>query len=178
MESFYLTEQYDSADHYARIILERGTVDAGAQNKASLYLGKTAMARGDFDGAKDEFLNTLNSARDEYGAEAKFLLAKLFYDQKQYTQSIETLISLSNDFSEYQDWVGKAFLLLADNYVGLNNLFQAKGTLQSLVDDFPSDSVKEAARKKIVEIDKLQMEQQKVQEADTLDTIDTTENNR
>ena len=178
MESFYLTEQYDSADHYARIILERGTVDAGAQNKASLYLGKTAMARGDFDGAKDEFLNTLNSARDEYGAEAKFLLAKLFYDQKQYTQSIETLISLSNDFSEYQDWVGKAFLLLADNYVGLNNLFQDKDTLQSLVDDFPSDSVKEAARKKIVEIDKLQMEQQKVQEADTLDTIDTTENNR
>jgi TolA-binding protein len=178
MESFYLTDQYDSADHYARIILERGAVDAGAQNKASLYLGKTAMARGDFDGAKDEFLNTLNSARDEYGAEAKYLLAKLFYDQKQYNQSIETLISLSNDFSEYQDWVGRAFLLLADNYVGLNNLFQAKGTLQSLVDDFPSDSVKEAARKKIVEIDKLQMEQQKVQEADTLDTIDTTENNR
>jgi hypothetical protein len=38
--------------------------------------------------------------------------------------------------------------------------------------------VKETARKKIIEIDKAQMEQQQLQEADTLDTIDTTENNR
>ncbi len=178
MESFYLTEQYDSADYYARIILERGAVNAGAHNKASLFLGKTAMARGDLDGAKDEFLNTLNSARDEYGAEAKYLLGKLLYEQKQYNQSIETLVSLNNDFGEYEEWVGKAFLLLAENYVALNNFFQAKGTLQSLVDDFPSDTVKEAARKRIVELDKLQLEQQKVQEADTLDTIDTTENDR
>ena len=178
MESFFLTEQYDSADYYARTILERGAVNAGAQNKASLYLGKTAMARGDLDGAKDEFLNTLNSARVEYGAEAKYLLGKLLYEQKQYNQSIETLISLNNDFREYEEWVGRAFLLLADNYAALNNFFQARGTLQSLVDDFPSDTVKETARKKILEIDKLQNEQQKVQEADTLDTIDTTETNR
>ena len=45
MESFFLLAQYDSADAYARIILERGNVNAGAQNKASLYLGKTAMAK-------------------------------------------------------------------------------------------------------------------------------------
>ena len=178
MESFYLTEQYDSADQYARTILESGNVNAGAQNKASLYLGKTAMARGDFDGAKDEFLNTLNAARDEHGAEAKYLLAKLFYNQKEYQQSIETLISLNNDFKEYQDWVGKSYLLLADNYVALNNLFQAKGTLQSLVDHFPLQNVKEAARKKIVEIDNRQVEEQQVEELDTLDTIDTIENNR
>jgi TolA-binding protein len=178
MESFYLTEQYDSADQYARMILESGNVNAGAQNKASLYLGKTAMARGDLESAKDEFLNTLNAARDENGAEAKYLLGKLFYDQKEYQRSIETLISLNKDFSEYEDWVGKSYLLLADNYLALNNVFQAKGTLQSLVDQFPLQNVKEAARKKIAEIDALQTEQQQAEEADTLETIDTIENNR
>ncbi len=84
MESFYLTEQYDSADIYARTILQNGNINAGAANKASLYLGKTAMARGDSTSAKDEFLNTLNAAQDEYGAEAKYLLAQLFYNQKAY----------------------------------------------------------------------------------------------
>ncbi len=177
MESFYLTEQYDSADFYARIILERGNVNAGAENKASLYLGKTAMARGDLEGAKDEFLNTLNAARDEYGAEAKFLLAQLFYNKKEYKQSIETLVSLNTDFAEYQEWVGKSYLLLADNYVALNNVFQAKATLQSLIDNFPSQNVKEAARKKLQEIDKQQIEQQAVEE-DTLETINTIDNNR
>jgi TolA-binding protein len=178
MESFYLSEQYDSADLYARLILERGNVNAGAQNKASLYLGKTAMARGDFEGAKDEFLNTLNAARDEYGAEAKFLVAQIFYNQKEYKQSNETLIGLNADFSEYQEWVGKSYLLMADNYVGLNNTFQARHTLQSLVDNFPSQNVKEAAQKKIQEIDKRQIEEQQTQEQDTLETINTIDNNR
>lgn len=177
MESFYLSEQYDSADHYARIILERGNVNAGAENKASLYLGKTAMARGDFESAKDEFLNTLNAARDEYGAEAKFLLAQLFHNQKEYKQSNETLISLNNDFAEYQEWVGKSYLLMADNYAALNNAFQARATLQSLVDNFPLQNIKEAARKKIQELDK-QIEQQQTQEQDTLETINTIDNNR
>lgn len=178
MESFYLTQQYDSADHYARIILERGNVNAGAENKASLYLGKTAMARGDLDGAKDEFLNTLNAARDEFGAEAKYLLAQILYDQKENKQSIETLVSLNTDFKEYQDWVGKSYLLLADNYVALNNVFQAKATLQSLIENFPQESIKEAARKKIQVIDKRQIEAQQAEVEDTVETINTIENNR
>ncbi|HXR79334.1 MAG TPA: tetratricopeptide repeat protein, partial [Saprospiraceae bacterium] len=180
MESFYLTEQYDSADIYARTILQNGNINAGAGNKASLYLGKTAMARGDSTSAKDEFLNTLNAAQDEYGAEAKYLLAQLFYNNKAYRHSIETLVSLNNDFAEYQDWVGKSYLLLADNYVGLNNVFQAKATLQSLIDNFPQQSVKETARKKMQEIDKRQIEIQREQEQDTLETVelDSIDNNR
>jgi TolA-binding protein len=177
MESFYLIQQYDSADVYARIILERGNVNAGAENKASLYLGKTAMARGDFETAKDEFLNTLNAARDEYGAEAKYLLASILNQQKEYKQSNETLISLNSDFAEYQDWVGKSYLLLADNYVAMENVFQAKATLQSLIDNFPSPQVKEASRKKLMEIDKRQADEQLKQAADTV-ALDTLNNNR
>lgn len=168
MESFYLLSLYDSADVYARIILEKGAVNAAAQNKASLYLGKTAYARGDFETAKDEFLNTLNAAQDEYGAEAKYLLANIFYQQKEYKQSYETLISLNNDFAAYDDWVGKSFLLLADNFMAQQDYFQAKATLQSIVDNFPLDHVKEQARQKLKEVEKLEQEKQKQQEADTL----------
>ena len=88
MESFYLLAQYDSADVYARIILERGNVNADAQNKASLYLGKTAMARGDFETAKDEFLNTLNAARDESGAEAKVFAWRRSFTSRRSISSV------------------------------------------------------------------------------------------
>jgi TolA-binding protein len=169
MESFYLLGTYDSADTYARIILERGNVSAGAQNKASLYLGKSAMARGDNETAKDEFLNTLNTAQDEYGAEAKYSLALIFYNEKQYKQAYETLISLNNDFAAYEEWVGKSFLLLADNFVATGDLFNARNTLQSLVDKFPGQQVKDQAKAKLLEIDKLDLEEKKKAEADTLD---------
>lgn len=168
METFFLLEQYDSANAYARLILERGNVNAGATNKASLFLGKVAMAKGDLETAKDEFLNTLNAARDEYGAEAKYLLAQTFYQQKDYKQSYETLISLTKDFESYQEWVGKAFLLLADNFVAMDDIFQAKATLQSL-DKFPLQSVKDEARKKLAQIEQVQSEKQKAAEADTVE---------
>ncbi len=168
MESFYLKGQYDSVDVYAQTIIERGNINAGAQNKASLYLGKTALARGDFEGAKDEFLNTLNAARDEFGAEAKYLLAEIFYNQKQYKQCYETSMGLINDFATYDLWVGKAFLLLADNFAAQDDIFQARATLQSL-DKFPLPSIKDEAKAKLKQLEQAELEKQKKLEADTLD---------
>jgi TolA-binding protein len=169
MESFYLSGAYDSSAVYARTIVERGSVDAAGQNKASLYLGKIALAKGDTEGAKDEFLNTLNTAQDEYGAEAKYLLAKIQYDQKEYKESYKTLISLNNDFSAYDQWVGKSFLLMADVFVATDDVFQARHTLQSLIDNFPLTQIKEEAKQKLRALEQSEAEKQKALEADTLD---------
>jgi TolA-binding protein len=152
MRSHYLLAQYDSSDVYAGLILEKGNVNAGAQNMASLYLGKSAMARGDYEAAKDEFINTLNTARDEYGAEAKYLLAEIFYLTKDHKQCYETVVSLIKDFAAYPEWVGKSYLLLADSYVAIGDLFQAKGTLRSL-ESFPLESIKSLAAEKLRKIE-------------------------
>jgi TolA-binding protein len=177
MESFYLLSEYDSADIYAKIIVERGAVNAGGQNKASLYLGKTALARGDFEAAQDEFLNTLNTAQDAYGAEAKYLLAQIFYLRKEYKKSYETLLSLTEDFAAYDEWVGKAYLLMADNFVAMDQIFQARATLQSLVENFPLEPVKRSAARKLKEIDEAEARRQRMLEADTIET-DTIQTNR
>lgn len=170
MESHYLLAQYDSSAQYAQIILEKGNVNAGAQNKASLYLGKTAMAKGDYDLAQDEFLNTLNSAQDEYGAEAKYLLGEIQYLNKQHKQCYETLISLNSDFAAYPEWVGKSFLLLADNYLAMGDSFQAKGTLNSLIDNFPKEDIKVIAREKFKKImSEEEVIKQKQLKADSVD---------
>jgi TolA-binding protein len=170
MESFFLMARYDSVNTYANIILERGNINAGAQNKASLYLGKSAMAQGNYDLAKDEFINTLNTARDEYGAEARYRLGEIFYLTKQYDQCYKTLIGMDADFSAYEEWVGRSFLLLADNFVAMNNTFQAKATLQSLIDKFPLQTIKDAAKDKLKKIEEAESEaKQKQVQADTLD---------
>jgi tetratricopeptide (TPR) repeat protein len=153
MESHYLLAQYDSADKYANLIIEKGNINAGAVNKASLFLGKTAMARGDYETAKDEFLHTLNSAQDEYGAEAKYLMAEIFHLNGQYAQCYETLVSLNKDFSAYTEWVGKSFLLLIDNYLKQGETFQARGTAKSLIENFPLQHIKDKAAEKLKQMD-------------------------
>jgi TolA-binding protein len=127
------------------------------------------MARGDFETAKDEFLNTLNAARDEYGAEAKYLLAQIFFQQKDHKACYETLISLNDDFKAYQEWVGKSYLLLADNFTAMDDVFQAKATLQSLIDHFPLQHVKDEAKRKLNALEQLETEKQKQTDADTLE---------
>ncbi|MEO7080039.1 MAG: hypothetical protein ABIY71_00885, partial [Flavobacteriales bacterium] len=48
----------------------------------------------------------------------------------------------------YDHWKAKGFILLGDIYVGLDDLFQAKATLQSVVDHCAEpDLVAQAARR-------------------------------
>ncbi len=167
MESYYLLAKYDSSDVFAKKILEQGSVNASSQNKAALFMGKNAMGRGDYETAKDEFLTTLNSARDENGAEAKYLLGEIFYLNKEYKQCYETLLSLNSDFASYEDWVGKSYLLLADNFLATGDVFQAKGTLKSLIDNFPAQGVKDLARQKLRAIEEAELKKKAQEKADT-----------
>jgi len=169
MESYYLLGQYDSTAKFARKIQELGGVNASSLSKATLYLGKCAKARGDYETAKDEFLATINAAQDEYGAEAKYLLGEIFYLKKEYPACQETLISLNHDFAAYEDWVGKSFLLLADSYTATGELFQAKGTLKSLIDNFPKQEVKDLATEKLKAIEQQELKKAPVEKTDSTD---------
>ncbi len=167
MESYYSLAQYDSTEKYAKIILEKGSVNAGAQNKASLFLGKAAIGKKDYETAKDELLGTINAAQDEYGAEAKYRLAEIFYITKDYKQCYATLIGLHTDFASYTDWVGKSYLLLADDCLAMNDSYQAKATLQSLIDNFPLEEVKKQAAEKLKKIDADELKKQQPAKTDS-----------
>jgi TolA-binding protein len=119
------------------------------QNRAALMSGKIAMAKGDYETAQDEFLTIVNNASDESGAEAKYRIAEIQYISKQYKQSYETLIDLNKKFQSYPNWIGKAFLLLADNSQAMGDTFQAKATLKSLIDKFPLETIREEAKVKL-----------------------------
>ncbi len=168
MDSYYQLGKYDSTEKYAKIILEKGSVNAGAQDKASLYLGKAALAKGDIEAAKDEFLSTINAAQDEYGAEAKYRLAEIFFNAKDYKQCNETLFSLNTDFASYTVWVGKSYLLLADSYLAVGDSFQAKATLRSLIDNFPLDEVKKEATAKLKKMDEEELKKKESIKPDSL----------
>ena len=153
MESFYITNSFDSCLVYANKLINDASVSSPTQNRAALMSGKIAMAKGDYATAQDEFLTIVNNASDESGAEAKYRIAEIHYISKEYKQSYETIIDLNKKYSSYAFWVGKAFLLLADNSVAMDDAFQAKATLKSLIDKFPLEAIREEARVKLKTIE-------------------------
>ena len=82
---------------------------------------------------------------DESAAEANYLLAKVFYSQSQKNQALETLYSLNENFSNYDYWVGKSYLLIADIFISMNEGFQANATLESLIDNTDIDEIRDEA---------------------------------
>ena len=153
LESYFKLAQYNRMRGYANKIIERGNVSPNASNKAQLYLGLSSYAEGDFDTAIDEFLSTINTAKDEYGAQAQYTLGLIFYQQQQYEQSLNYLFDINN-YPGYNDWIGKAFLLIADNYIAQEELFQAKATVNSIIENSPVPSVVQEARIKLADIEK------------------------
>ncbi|RUT78240.1 tetratricopeptide repeat protein [Ancylomarina longa] len=70
------------------------------------------------------------------GAEAKFLLAKLYFDKAKYDLSEKEINQFIEMNSPHQYWLAESFLLLSDVYLQKGDRFQARYTLQSIIDNY------------------------------------------
>ncbi len=96
------------------------------------------------DIAVAKFQQTANQAQNVVGAEAKYSIALIHHQRSDFEKSQETIFELVNQFANYENWVAKSFLLLAKNYVEQEDLFQAKLTLQNVVDNYHGEIQKQA----------------------------------
>ncbi|NVJ86075.1 MAG: tetratricopeptide repeat protein [Algoriphagus sp.] len=96
---------------------------------------------------------TLSVLVDEYktleGAEGLYLLAKSYQDKGQIEQSNESIFEMSGPFADFDFWYGQMFLLLAENYEKLGEDFQAKATLESIVENATNEEIRKIALEKL-----------------------------
>jgi hypothetical protein len=93
-------------------------------------------------------------------------LADLLYKKGKIAESEKHVYTIINHDPSYDLWVAKSFILLSDILVSKNDLFQAKHTLQSIIDNYEGADLVEIARKKIDKILEMEkkLEQKKVKE--------------
>ncbi|MCF6332619.1 MAG: tetratricopeptide repeat protein [Draconibacterium sp.] len=91
----------------------------------------------------------------EQGAEAKFLIAAIYYQQNKKQEAEDEIMDFVSKNSPYQFWLGNAFLLLTDIYLDKGDGFTAKHTLKSLVENYSNntDGIKDEALKRLNEIE-------------------------
>ncbi|MCF8230794.1 MAG: tetratricopeptide repeat protein [Bacteroidales bacterium] len=146
----------------AEKLLKLSNVTEKLIQEAHLITGRSAMEIENNQLAKKSFEKVLEGPKSEKSAEAKFYLAKIDYSQGNYTEAESSIFEMSENFGGYDDWLAKGFVLLADVYVKTGNLFQAKQTLQSIIDNYDGEELVEKARQKKEKI--LQLEEKKEQE--------------
>ncbi len=118
--------------------------------KTGLYAGLAHLQKGDTTSAVNEFDYTVANTKTIAAAEAKYNLANIEYLKGRYKSSQKMCFDLVKEMPNYDYWVAKTYILLADNYVKLKDDFQAKATLQSIIDNYKGDDdILTTARQKL-----------------------------
>lgn len=107
--------------------------------KAHLYSGRAFLKDKDIVSAMKELNLAALKSQTEVGAEARYRVAQLQYDNKEYDKAQETAFDVINNREAYEYWVAKSFVLLADTYARKGNSSQAKSTLKSVIENYEKD---------------------------------------
>lgn len=156
MESYSNIQAADETLKYVELIRESEKSSEEEKCRASLFAGKAYLLKADTSTAIKQLNYAAGKTQTITAAEAKYLLAHLLYLKKDYKTSQKTAFELINKMPSYDYWVAKSFILLADNYIALKDNFQAKSTLQSILDNYGNkeDDVLRTAKEKL---DKLKL---------------------
>lgn len=150
MESYANLNLADETLKYSELV--RGFEKSAEEDKlrAQLFAAKAYLLKNDISTAFTTFKEVSEKTKTVLAAEAKYRMAEIQFQQKEFKKAQETAFDLINNLPSYDYWVAKSFLLLADSYLALNDEFQAKSTLQSLLDNYTeSDEIIPTAKQKL-----------------------------
>ena len=161
MRSLFRLERHQESMTQAANVLANDKTPREVQQEAHLLTGKSALTLNRLAQARTSMRAAMNIAENEAAAEAMYNLALIEYRQGNYAESEKLIFEYVNKMSAYDYWLAKTFILLSDNYLAVDNIFQAKHTLQSIIDNYDGPELRAIAIQKLDAI--LEMERLKSQ---------------
>lgn len=108
-------------------------------NKAHYYKAKSYFALDNKPAALESYAILAEDVSNAYGAEAKYTIAQLLFDDNESDSAKVEVLDFINKGTSAQYWLAKSFILLSDIYVAENDLFQAKQYLLSISDNYKAE---------------------------------------
>ncbi|MBO5958361.1 MAG: tetratricopeptide repeat protein [Bacteroidales bacterium] len=139
MKSYYFDEQYDKAIEKANQLMRMQDVNENQKKQANYILGKSYFDKKGYSEALKYFEIYSDVDNTETGAECAYLSAVCLYNTQRYDEAEEKVFFVSDKFSNYINWTARSFIILSDVYVAKDNIFQAKETLKSVIENYPDD---------------------------------------
>jgi tetratricopeptide (TPR) repeat protein len=158
MRCHFNLNNWDGAIEYGNKVLNTDKTGKELFSETKMIIGKSAMAKGENDMAWKEFAEVIKSGTGERPVEAKYLTGEIKFLKGEFKESQKILFELINQKPPYSYWIGKSFILISDNYVGLNDLFNAKFTLNTFIEKSTNEELLKIAREKLAKVLELEKE--------------------
>jgi len=172
MKTAFKLNKYIEAMTYADRVIDNASSKEGDIHEALYIKAKCAYAQGQNDIAFMNFNKLSLITISERAAESKYMVAKLLYDKQEYKASLDTCFQLKGRFDSYDYWVVKAFILIAQDYNAMDNSFQAKATLESIIENYKGDqSLVNEAKANLEKLNASALDKSKIQMTVPSDSI-------
>ena len=159
MKCYYDNKDYSNSVLYAEKVLANPKTDDNVKSDAQIIIARAAIQTGDETKARAAYAKLQSVAKGELAAEALYYDAYFKNKDGKFEASNTVVQKLAKNYSGYKYFGAKGLILMAKNFYGLKDSFQATYILESVIKnftDFP-DVVSEAQK----ELDAIKNEEAK-----------------
>lgn len=132
-------EKYGEIVKYAGELLANSTTSPEVKREASYNRAKAYLAMDKNDNAVKDLKDLATDTRTKEGAEAKYLLAQIDFDQEKYDECESIIMDYINESTPHAYWLARSFILLSDLYSTQGKKMEAKQYLLSLQNNYEGD---------------------------------------
>ena len=154
MECSYKLDDYDNAIAKGNELLSVRDLAQNKKNYVNYVIGMSLYKKNNLVEAATKLDACSSKDRTEIGAEAAYYLVLANYKMGKLDETEDKVFYISDNFSNYSYYVAMSFVTLSDVYVAKDNVFQAKETLKSIIENYPGGEPKNLAQQKLAAIEK------------------------
>lgn len=136
MRSAQFTNQPLEALQAANQLLEEPKLSPEVQTEARYIRAKAYISQQQEKKALADLQALSKDTRTIQGAESKYLLAQLYFNNNESDKAEKELMNFIENGTPHQYWLARGFILLADVYISRDDDFQARQYLTSLQNNY------------------------------------------
>ncbi|WP_310556533.1 tetratricopeptide repeat protein [Flavobacterium sp.] len=136
MKSYYNEKDYANAVIYADKVLQNPKTEDKVKSDAQIIIARSAIKVNDEIKAKEAYAKLQKIAKGELAAEALYYDAYFKNKDSKFEDSNKVIQKLSKDYSGYKYFGAKGLVVMAKNFYGLKDSFQATYILESVISNF------------------------------------------
>lgn len=148
MKCYYDKKDYDNSVIYADKVLLNAKADVNVKADAQIIVARAAMQTGNEDKAKAAYAKLSTTSKGELAAEALYYDAYFKTKEGKFDASNVSVQKLAKNYSAYKYYGAKSLILMAKNFYGLKDSYQATYILDNVINNFTDypDVVEEAKK--------------------------------
>ena len=155
MQCEYYLGNYDAAIELSNQLAEMPGLDQYSKNLLNEVAGMSLYNKHEYSLAIPKLQECAKHESSIMGAGAAYHVVLANYNLGNYDEAENAVFYISDNFGKYNPYhVALSFIVLSDVYVAKGNIFQAKATLQSIIDNYTVGGPKDLAIQKLAAIEK------------------------